>query len=95
MENFDFIYDSMTKNYSDLEQIMGAVYQKIQSDPTDENNIELLQGLGGIAKNMIESQKEFTTNYGDPSIKETIVANLDDKQQALMKALGETTGKTK
>lgn len=95
MENFDFIYDSMTKNYSDLEQIMGAIYQKTQSDPTDESNFELLQGLGEVAKNMIESQKEFTTAYGDPSIKETVVANLNDKQQTLMKALGESSRKTK
>ena len=95
MENFDFIYDGMSKNYNDLEQIMSAVYQKTQFDSTDESSLELLKGLGEIAKNMIESQKEFTLAYCDPTIRETLVANLDGKQQTLMKALGETTNKTK
>ncbi len=95
MENFDFIYDRMNKNYSDLEQIMGAIYQKAQSDPTDESNYELLQGLGEVAKNMIELQKEFTMEYGDSSIKEVVVANLDNKQQALMQALGKSSRKAK
>lgn len=95
MENFDFIYDSMSRNYSYLEEIMSTVYQKIQLDPTDESSFELLQGLGEVAKNMIESQKEFTTLYGDSSIKETVIANLDIKKQTLMETLEKSTRKAK
>ena len=55
MENFDSIWDNMTNSYNQLEQIMSAVYQQTQSNPTDENSQNLLQGLGDVAKSMIFS----------------------------------------
>lgn len=94
MENFDSIWDNMTNSYNQLEQIMSAVYQQTQSNPTDENSQSLLQGLGDVAKSMIFSQREFTTAYCDPSMKDVLVSKLDEKKESLEKALGESKGKT-
>lgn len=94
MENFDFVFDKMSKNYSELELIMSAVYQQTQNDPTDENSQSLLQGLGNVAKGIISSQRDFTVAYCDPQMKEVLVASLDDKLESLSKALESSKGKT-
>ena len=43
---------------------------------------------------MIFSQREFTTAYCDPSMKDVLVSKLDEKKEILEKALGESKGKT-
>ena len=40
-----------------------------------------------VAENMIFSQKELTTYYGDPSIKNSLIGQLDSKVAALHQGL--------
>lgn len=94
-DGFSNVYDSMTGNYGELERIMESVYQYTQSNPSNEEAEELLVGLGKVAQKMIGTQKEFTIQYGDSSIKGSLMDNLDDKALSLASSLEETKEKNK
>ena len=94
MKNFDSIFEKMSNNYSELEQIMGDLYQQIQNDPVDEHSQLLLQGLGNVAKGIISSQRDFAVAYCDSQMKDMLVARLDEKEESLVKALESSQGKT-
>ena len=42
---------------------------------------------------MIFSQRKFTKSYGDPSLKDSLIDNLDSKAQVLSKAEEDTKAK--
>ena len=43
MEKFDLIYDDMSNIYSELENIMGEIYQEINVNPNNDKNNLLLK----------------------------------------------------
>ena len=49
--------------------------------------------LAHSEQNTIFSQREFTKSYGDPSLKDSLIDNLDSKAQALSKAEEDTKAK--
>ena len=51
---------------------------------------EVLTRLGAVAQNMIFSQRKLTKSYGDPSLRDSLIDNLDSKAQALSKAKKDT-----
>lgn len=93
--SFVSIYDGMNYNYGKLEGIMGDLYQYLQDNPADEIARNILDRLGSIGQNMLFSQKEFTSAYGDPSLKDSLIDNLDSKAEALKKAQEETKAKSR
>lgn len=40
---------------------------------------DVLERLGNIGQNIIFSQREFTSSYYDPSLKDSLIGNLDSK----------------
>lgn len=82
--NFEEVYDSMTQSYSELESIMGNIYQA-----NGNQNNEMIQVLGNVAKKMITTQISFVEGYADPSIKNSLVSNLESKYEVLSNALGQ------
>lgn len=90
---FGEIYDGMSHNYGVLEGIMSDLYQYLQDNPTDEMAKDVLSRLGIVGQNMIFSQRGFTQSYGDPSIKDSLINNLDSKSQALSSAEDSVKGK--
>jgi hypothetical protein len=95
MERFDSIYDSLSGVYSELESMMGSIYGELQIDPTDEKNVNLLQGLGSIALKVISSQKGLVESYGDKELRDSLLSNLDAKATALSSALAQDRNKTR
>ena len=49
MEKFGNLYDNLSSIYSELEIIMGSLYEELQNDPTNMEKANLLQGLGSVA----------------------------------------------
>lgn len=84
--NFGEIYDSMNDAYYELESIMGYIY----SNNNRQNN-EMLLALGDVAKKMIISQMHFVEEYADASMKENLSSRLEDRYEALTKALEKDT----
>lgn len=85
--DFDIVYESMSRTYGELEMIMRSIYQQIKEHPGDEKYLELFQGLGDVAKGMTSSQREFTSIYCDPSIKEALITRMDQRENVLEEAL--------
>ena len=82
-KNFGDIFDSMNHNFGKLESLLGELYQHLQEHPEDEMARYMFSKLCVIGEDMVYSQKEFTTHYGDPSIKNNLIGNLDSKVAAL------------
>lgn len=95
MERFNNMYDSLSDVYLELENIMGSIYGELQIDPTNERNINLLQELGNVALKVIYSQKGLVENYGDKEIKDSLLTNLDAKEETLSSALAQNKNKTR
>ena len=94
MDNFGTVYDKMSANYSAIESIMTTIYSKIQSDPSNNQLLDILQGLGDVAKDMLQSQISFTETYCKDSIKDSLVSNLSDRYDTLQDALNKTNGRS-
>ena len=94
MDDFGTIYDKMSANYSVIESIMTTIYSKIQSDPSNNQLLDILQGLGDVAKDMLQSQISFTETYCKDSIKDSLVSNLSDRYDTLQDALNKTNGRS-
>ena len=91
MENFDLLFEKMNENYNYLQTIMGEVYEKVKIDPADESNIQLLEGLGNLAKRMLSTEASFVTSYGTTDDAVILMDKIEDKQAALSRSLEETT----
>ena len=87
MDKFGNLYDNLSSIYSELEDIMGSLYEELQKDPMNMEKANLLQGLGSVANKVISSQMEFVESYGDPQFKDNLLTNLDNRQRALLEAL--------
>ncbi len=94
MDEFGFVFDKLSANYSEIEGMMSAIYDKLQVNPENKELQNILQGLGQIAKNIISTQMDFTEIYCDSSMKESIMASLDNRQESLMDALDIDKGRT-
>lgn len=86
-EKFGMMYDNFSNIYSELEGIMGSLYEELQNEPENVEKANLLQGLGSVAKRTLESQMNFVEAYGEAHIKESLLSNLDAKKQVLVDAL--------
>ena len=64
MEKFDDMYDSLNGVYSEIESIMGSIYDELQVDPTNVDKANYLQGLGSVALKVIAFQQQFVESYG-------------------------------
>lgn len=95
MERYDAMYDSLSGVYSELESIMGSVYEELQSDPTNIDKANFLQGLGSVALKVISSQQLLVESYGSKEFKDTLLSNLDAKAIALKDALAQDRNKTR
>lgn len=91
MENFDLLFEKMSENYNYLQTIMGEVYERVKNDPTDESNIQLLEGLGNLAKRMLSTEASFVTSYGTTDDAVILMDRIEDKQTSLSRSLEETT----
>ena len=87
MEKFGTMYDNMTGIYSELENIMGSIYQELQVDPTNGKNADLLQGVGSVALKVLSSQRDLVEMYGDKDLKASLINNIDSKAMTLSTAL--------
>ncbi len=85
--SFDNIYDGMNYNYGKLEGVLADLYRRLQDDPSDDFARDMFTRLSTVAEDMIFSQKELTTYYGDPSIKNSLIGQLDSKVAALHQGL--------
>lgn len=94
MEDFGTLYDKMSTNYSTIESMMGEIYSQIQSDPSNSQLQGILQGLGEVAKGMLQSQIGFTESYCKDDVKNMLVENLYNRYEGLEEALNNTKGKS-
>jgi len=95
MENFDNMYDSLNSVYSEIESIMGSIYDELQTDPTNVDKANFLQGLGSVALKVIASQQQLVESYGSKEYKDVLISNLDAKATALSEALKQDRNKTR
>lgn len=95
MDKFGTMYDNLSSIYSELESIMGNLYEELQIDPTNMEKANLLQGLGSVANRIISSQMEFVESYGDPQYKDNLLINLDNRQSALLDVLAMDRNRTR
>ena len=79
----------MTHNYGKLEGIMADLYQYLQDNPTDEMARDVLTRLG----TSLSKYDIFTKRIYYPSLKDSLIDNLDSKAQALSKAEEDTKAK--
>ena len=86
-EKFGIVFDNFSNIYSELEGIMGSLYEELQNEPMNMEKANLLQALGSVAKRTLESQINFVEAYGESYIKESLLNNLDAKKQVLVDAL--------
>ena len=86
-EKFGMMFDNFSNIYSELEGIMGSLYEELQNEPSNVEKANLLQDLGSVAKRTLESQMNFVEAYGEAYIKESLLNNLDAKKQVLVDAL--------
>ena len=86
-EKFGIVFDNFSNIYSELEGIMGSLYEELQKEPMNMEKANLLQDLGSVAKRTLESQINFVEAYGEAYIKESLFDNLDAKKQFLVDAL--------
>jgi len=94
-EKFYSMYDDMTKTYEVVEQMMAAVYDEMVSNPSNEQNYRVLQGLGDIALRTLTSQENFVFTYcQDNQIKERMFNRIEEKKEMLRTSLKKDTGKT-
>ena len=94
MEDFGTLYDMMSANYSNIEGMMGEIYSQIQSDPSNSQLQGILQGLGDVAKGMLQSQISFTESYCKDDVKNLLVENLSNRYDGLEEALNNTNGRS-
>ena len=87
MEKFGATYDNLSAIYTGLEEIMAAIYEQLQNDPTNVEKSDLLQGLGRVALKVIYSQMQFVDDYENSQLKESLLSNLDSKAMMLSDAL--------
>lgn len=95
MEKFDDMYSSLNGVYSELESIMGSLYDELQVDPTNVDKANILQGLGSVALKVISSQQQLVESYGPKEYQDTLISNLDAKASALSKALKQDRNKSR
>ena len=94
MEDFGTLYDKMSTNYSTIESMMGEIYSQIQNDPSNSQLQGILQGLGDVAKGMLQSQISFTESYCKDDVKNLLVENLSNRYDGLEEALNNTNGRS-
>lgn len=91
MDNFDLLFDKMNENYNYLQEIMGAVNEKIKENPSNESNYQLLDALGNLGKRMLSTQESLVESYCRTDEGVILMDRLDDKKKALTTSLEETT----
>ena len=87
MEKFDIMYDNLSGLYSEIENMMDNVYRELQTDPTNIDKVNFLQGLGSVALKVISSQQLLVESYSSIEFKDTLLARLDEKTVVLKDAL--------
>lgn len=92
MENFDRVFDDLTGVYSELENVMGSLYNDIQNNPEDQRSIEMLRGLGNVASRLLASQRDLVESYCDHEFKENLDRRLEEKEMVLSTALSQVSG---
>ena len=86
MENNDFfgtIYDGMNRNYRKLEDLLSYLYQNKDKEIVKE----IMDRLVAIGIDMTSIQKDLVSEYGDSSIKQSLIDNLDERTSSLSQAL--------
>ena len=86
MENSDFfgtIYDGMNRNYRKLEDLLSYLYQNKDKEMVKE----IMDRLVAIGMDMTSIQKDLVSEYGDSSIKQSLIDNLDERTSSLSQAL--------
>ncbi len=91
MGNFDLLFEKMNDNYNYLQTIMGAVYEKIKENPSDESNYQLLDALGNLGKRMLSTQESLVGSYCRTDDAVSLMDRIDDKKRDLTTSLEETT----
>lgn len=95
MEMFESVYDNYSAIYSELEGMMGIVYDELQKDPTNVDKSNMFQGLGHIALKVINSQMHLVDNYGESQYKDHLLSNLDNKAMMITEALNEDRNRSR
>lgn len=95
MEKFNAMYDNLSGLYSEIESMMGSVYEELQTEPTNVDKANFLQGLGSVALKVISSQQQLVESYCSNDFKDTLLARLDEKSIVLKNALEKDRNKTR
>lgn len=87
---FNSVYDSLTKNYQEIEGVLFIIFDKIQV-ATDEltiaQNVILFAQVAEAAKGILKTQTEFTINYAPADLKEQLLDRLQEKENSLTEAV--------
>ena len=85
----------MNRSYSELEKMAEYFYGCIQKDPSDAMSKELFQGLSTAMQGILTTQRDLINTSCDPSIKDSLIAHVDDKSRYLNDALQEVINKNR
>lgn len=93
MERFDTMYDNLSGIYSELESMMGSIYEELQSDPTNIDKANFLQGLGNVALKILSTQRDLVEEFSDRDVKDILISNIDNKASVLTTALAQSNNR--
>lgn len=78
-ENFEIVYDRINKSFEYVNDMMGAMYDKLINDPMNEEIKEIYEGLGDAALRILSSQREFIDLYTTGQMKDYYMERVEDK----------------
>ena len=87
-ENFSAVYDDMTEEYNDIEQMMSRKYEQLRMDPNNESLKFDIMELGSFAHKKLSHQGEFAQAYAPKDLKEQLLHQLIEKDAVLLDELG-------
>lgn len=91
-KKFIEIYDSIATSYSELERIMGGIFEHLQNNPADEMSKNIFLGLGNAAKEILDSQMALVSSTKGISedLKKFCIEQIERNMDSLSKAISLT-----
>lgn len=86
-DNVANIYDCLNQTYENLTNIMGEMDQFLKENPDNEIVRSWIRQLGTVGLNILYSQKELISSYGDESIRSQLVDRITDKENTFSTTL--------
>jgi len=96
MAKIDDFYTIVEQNeglHQKIDNLMGEISNRINTNPNDDFLKYLLQELGSLSTNLSSVQKDIVTTFGDES-EQFLISKYDEQMHSMEKALDSFKGKS-